>query len=109
MDVLSSARPSSSRAHASSARPSSSGARGSSSRTWIDKEEEEEETDEEADPDYMELGASRMEEALEPTQPSQPSEAARRASSRISRRPGWQNTPEGYIRKGKMAAKRGKK
>jgi hypothetical protein len=107
MDVLSSARASSSRPRASSARPSSSGARASSSRAQI--EEEEEETDEEADPDYMELGASQMEDAPQPTQPSQPSEAARRASSRLSRRPGWQNTPEGYMRKGKTAAKRGKK
>lgn len=103
MDVLSSARPSSSQARASSARPSSSRAR-------IDEQEdEEEETDYDADPDYVELGASQMEDAPQPTQPSQPSEEARRVSSRTIRRPGWQNTPEGYVNRGKMAAKRGKK
>lgn len=69
MDVLSSTRASSSRARASSARPSSSGAGASSSRARIEEEEEEEETDEETDPDYMEFGASQMEEAPQPTQP----------------------------------------
>ena len=98
MDVLSSARPSSSRAGASS------------SRARIDEQEdEEEETDYDADPDYVELGASQMEDAPQPTQPSQPSKEARRVSSRNIRRPGWQNTPEGYVNRGKMAAKRGKK
>ena len=110
MDVLSSARPSSSQARASSARPSSSRAGASSSRARIDEQEdEEEETDYDADPDYVELGASQMEDAPQPTQPSQPSEEARRVSSRNIRRPGWQNTPEGYVNRGKMAAKRGKK
>ena len=98
MDALSSARPSSSRAGASSI------------RARIDEQEdEEEETDYDADPDYVELGASEMEDAPPPTQPYQPSEEARRVSSRTIRRPGWQNTPEGYVNKGKMAAKRGKK
>ena len=54
MDVLSSARPSSSQA-----RPRASSARPSSSRARIDEQEdEEEETDYDADPDYVELGAS---------------------------------------------------
>ena len=77
MDVLSSARPSSSQARASSSRPSSSRARASSSRVRIEKEEDKEETDKEADPDYMELRALQMEDAPQPTQPSQPSEASR--------------------------------
>ena len=109
MDVLSSARPSSSRPRASSARPSSSGAHGSSSRAHIEEDEEEEETDKEADPDYTELGASQTEDAPQPTQPTQSTEETRRASSRNIRRPAWQNTPEGYVRRGKMPAKRGKK
>ena len=110
MDVLSSARPSSSQARASSACPSSSRAGASSSQARIDEQEdEEEETDYDADPDYVELGASQMEDAPPPIQPSQPSEEARRVSSRTIRHPGWQNTPEGYVNRGKMAAKRGKK
>lgn len=105
MDVLSSACPSSSQA-----RPSSSRARPSSSRARIDEQEdEEEETDYDADPDYVELGASQMDDAPQPTQPSHPSEETRRISSRNIRRPGWQSTPEGYVNRGKMPAKRGKK
>ena len=57
----------------------------------------------------LEPGASQMEDAPPPTQPSRLSEEARRVSSRTIRRPGWQNTPEGYVNRGKMAAKRGKK
>ena len=98
MDVLSSARP-----FSSQARPHASYARPSSSRARIDEhEDEEEETDSNADPDYVELGASQMEDAPQPTQPSQPSQEARRVSSRNIRRPGWQNTPEGYINRGKL-------
>ena len=105
MDVLSSARP-----FSSQARPRASSARPSSSRARIDEQEdEEEETYFDADPDYVELGASQMEDAPQPTQPSQPSQEAHRVSSRNIRRPGWQNTREGYVNRGKMAAKRGKK
>ncbi|KAE8805808.1 hypothetical protein D1007_18157 [Hordeum vulgare] len=110
MDVQSSARPSASRPRASSARPSSSGAHVSSSRAHEEEIEEEDESDNEAaDQDYIEFGASQMEDAPQSSQPTQPTEATRRASSRNIRRPGWQNTPEGYVTKGKMAAKRGRK
>ncbi|KAE8804753.1 hypothetical protein D1007_19165 [Hordeum vulgare] len=110
MDVHYSARPSSSRPHASSARPSSSRPRASSSRAHIEEVEEEEEIDNEAaDPYFMEFGASQMEDAPQPTQPTQSTEETRQASSRNTRRPGWQNTPEGYVTKGKMRAKRGRK
>ncbi|KAE8781037.1 hypothetical protein D1007_45746 [Hordeum vulgare] len=110
MDVQSSARPSASRPRASSARPSSSRAHVSSSRAHEEEIEEEDESDNEAaDPDFIEFGASQMEDAPQPSQPTQPMEETRRASSRNIRRPGWQNTPEGYVTKGKMAAKRGRK
>ncbi|KAE8810252.1 hypothetical protein D1007_12978 [Hordeum vulgare] len=111
MDVQSSARPSASRPRASSARPSSSRARAYSSRAHVEEfEEEEEESDNEAaDPDFIEFGASQMEDAPRPSQPTQATEETRRASSRNVRRPGWQNSPEGYVTKGKMAAKRGRK
>ncbi|KAE8772756.1 hypothetical protein D1007_55197 [Hordeum vulgare] len=110
MDVQSSARPSASQPRASSARPSSSGAHVSSSRAHEEEIEEEDESDNEAaDQDYIEFGASQMEDAPQSSQPTQPTEATRRASSRNIRRPGWQNTPEGYVTKGKMAAKRGRK
>lgn len=110
MDVQSSARPSASRPRASSARPSSSGAHVSSSRAHEEEIEEEDESDNEAaDQDYIEFGASQMEDAPQSSQPTQPTEATRRASSRNIRRPGWQNTLEGYVTKGKMAAKRGRK
>ncbi|KAE8817471.1 hypothetical protein D1007_04896 [Hordeum vulgare] len=110
MDVQSSARPSASRSRASSARLSSSRARASSSRAHVEEFEEEEESDNEAaDPNFIEFGASRMEDATQPSQPTQATEETRRASSRNVRRPGWQNTPEGYVTKGKMAAKRGRK
>ncbi|KAE8806088.1 hypothetical protein D1007_17766 [Hordeum vulgare] len=110
MDVQSSARPSSSRPRASSARPSSSRAHASSSRAHVEEIEEEEESDNEAaDPDFIEFGASQMEDAPQPSQPTQPTDETRRASSRNVRRRGWQNTPEGYVTKGKMAAKRGRK
>ncbi|KAE8808874.1 hypothetical protein D1007_14626 [Hordeum vulgare] len=98
MDVQSSARPSSSRAHVSS------------SRAHEEETEEEDESDNEAaDPDFIEFGALQMEDAPQSSQPTQPTEETRRASSRNIRRPGWQNTPEGYVTKGKMAAKRGRK
>ncbi|KAE8777729.1 hypothetical protein D1007_49469 [Hordeum vulgare] len=106
MDVHSSARPSSSRPCVSSAHPSSSQPR---AQYRIEEVEEEEESDKEADPDFMEFGASQMEDAPRPTQPTQSIEETRRASSRNIRRPGWHNTPEGYVTKGKMPAKRGKK
>ncbi|KAE8798975.1 hypothetical protein D1007_25698 [Hordeum vulgare] len=110
MDVQSSARPSSSRPRASSARPSSSRTHASSSRAHEEEIEEEEESDNEAAfPDFIEFGASQMEDAPQSSQPTQPTEETRRASSRNIRRPGWQNTPEGYVTKGKMAAKRGRK
>ncbi|KAE8788487.1 hypothetical protein D1007_37408 [Hordeum vulgare] len=111
MDVQSSARPCASRPRASSARPSSSRARASSSRAHVEEfEEEEEESDNEAaDPDFIEFGASQMEDAPQPSQPTQATEETCRASSRNVRRPGWQNTPEGYVTKDKMAAKRGRK
>ncbi|KAE8814520.1 hypothetical protein D1007_08031 [Hordeum vulgare] len=105
-----SARPSSGRPWATSARPSSSRPRASSSRAHAEEFEEEEESDDEAvDPDFFEFGASQTEDAPQPSQPTQPTEETRRASSRNITRPGWQNTPEGYITKGKMAAKRGRK
>ncbi|KAE8819833.1 Serine/threonine-protein phosphatase 7 [Hordeum vulgare] len=108
MDVQSSARPSASRPWASSARPPSSRAHVSSSRAHEEEIEEEDESDNEAaDPDFIEFGASQMDDAPQPSQPTQPTEETRRASSRNIRRPGWQNTPEGYVTKGKMAAKRG--
>ncbi|KAE8799108.1 hypothetical protein D1007_25581 [Hordeum vulgare] len=50
-----------------------------------------------------------MEDAPQPSQPTQPTEETRRASSRNVRRPGSQNTPEGYVTKGKLAAKSGRK
>ncbi|KAE8794673.1 hypothetical protein D1007_30717 [Hordeum vulgare] len=110
MDVHSSARPSASRPRASSARPSSSRAHVSSSRAHEEEIEEEEESDNEAaDLDFIEFGASQMEDAPQPSQPTQPTEETRRASSRNIRRPSWQNTPEGYVTKGKMDAKRGRK
>ncbi|KAE8772724.1 transposon protein, putative, Mutator sub-class [Hordeum vulgare] len=110
MDVQSSARPSSSRPQASSARPSSSRPRASSIQAHIDEVEEEEETDNKAvDPNFIEFGASRMEDAPQPSQPTQSTEETRRASSRNIQRPGRQNTPEGYVTKGKMAAKIGRK
>ncbi|KAE8806973.1 hypothetical protein D1007_16839 [Hordeum vulgare] len=110
MDVQSSARPSASRPRASSARSSSSRAHVSSSRAHEEEIEEEDESDNEAaDPDFIEFGASQMDDAPQPSQPTQPTEKTRRASSRNIRRPGWQNTPEGYVTKGKMAAKRGRK
>ncbi|KAE8812338.1 hypothetical protein D1007_10695 [Hordeum vulgare] len=110
MDVQSSARPSASRPRSSSARPSSSRAHASSSRAHVEAIEEEEESDNEAaDPDFIEFGALQMEDAPQPSQPTQPMEETRRASSRNIRHPGWQNTREGYITKGKMAAKRGRK
>ncbi|KAE8774644.1 hypothetical protein D1007_52876 [Hordeum vulgare] len=110
MDVQSSARPSASRPRGSSARPSSSGAHVSSSRAHEEEIEEEDESDNKAaDQDFIEFGASQMEDAPQSSQPTQPTEATRRASSRNIRRPGWQNTPEGYVTKGKMAAKRGRK
>ncbi|KAI5014612.1 hypothetical protein ZWY2020_056002 [Hordeum vulgare] len=110
MDVQSSARPSSSRPRASSARPSSSRPHASSSRAHEEEiEEEEESNNEAADPDFIEFGASQMEDAPQPSQPTQPTEETRRASSRNIRRPGWHNTPEGYVTKGKMTAKRGRK
>ncbi|KAE8787490.1 hypothetical protein D1007_38548 [Hordeum vulgare] len=109
MDVLSSARPSSSRPHDSSARSSSSGAHGSSRRAQFEEDEQEEETDKEADPDYMELGASQTEDSPQPTQPTQSTKETHRASSRNIRCPSWRNTPEGYVNKGKIPAKRGKK
>uniref|UniRef100_A0A8I7B9N9 Aminotransferase-like plant mobile domain-containing protein n=1 Tax=Hordeum vulgare subsp. vulgare TaxID=112509 RepID=A0A8I7B9N9_HORVV len=108
MDVQSSARPCASRPWASSARPPSSRAHVSSSRAHEEEIEEEDESDNEAaDPDFIEFGASQMDDAPQPSQPTQPTEETRRASSRNIRRPGWQNTPEGYVTKGKMAAKRG--
>ena len=98
MDVQSSARPSASRPRASSARPSSSGAHVSSSRAHEEEIEEEDESDNEAaDPDFIEFGASYTEDAPQPSQPTQAIEETRRASSRNIRRPGWQNTPEGYV------------
>ncbi|XP_044965344.1 serine/threonine-protein phosphatase 7 long form homolog [Hordeum vulgare subsp. vulgare] len=98
MDVHSSARPSSSRPHASS------------SEAHIEEVEEEEETDNEAaDSEFMEFWASQTEDAPQPSQPTQSTEETRRASSRNIRRPGWQNTPDGYVTKGKMVAKRGRK
>ncbi|KAE8817494.1 hypothetical protein D1007_04921 [Hordeum vulgare] len=110
MDMQSSARSSSSRPHATSARPSSRRPRASSSRAHVEEFEEEEETDDEAaDPDFFEFGASQMEDAPQPSPPTHPTEETRQASSRNIRRPGWQNTPEGYVTKGKMAAKRGRK
>ncbi|KAE8785884.1 hypothetical protein D1007_40401 [Hordeum vulgare] len=110
MDVQSSARPSASRPRASSARPSSSRAHVSSSRAHEEEIEEEDESDNEAaDPDFIEFGASQIEDAPQSSQPTQPTEETRRASSRNIGRPGWQNTPEGYVTKGKMAAKRGRK
>ncbi|KAE8814997.1 hypothetical protein D1007_07711 [Hordeum vulgare] len=110
MDVQSSARPSGSRPRSSSVRPSSSRAYASSRRAHVEEIEEEEESDNEAaDPDFIEFGASQMEDAPQPSQPTQATEETRRASSRNIRRPGWQNTPEGYVTKGKMAAKRGRK
>ncbi|KAE8771315.1 hypothetical protein D1007_56838 [Hordeum vulgare] len=110
MDVQSFARPSASRPRASSARPSSSRAHVSSSRAHEEEIEEEDESDNEAaDPDFIEFGASQMEDAPQSSQPTQPTEETRQASSRNIRRPGWQNTPEGYVTKGKMAAKRGRK
>ncbi|KAE8812652.1 Serine/threonine-protein phosphatase 7 long form-like protein [Hordeum vulgare] len=64
MDVQSSARPSASRPRSSSARPSSSRAHASSSRAHVEEIEEEEESDNEAaDPDFIEFGASQMEDA----------------------------------------------
>ncbi|KAE8799610.1 hypothetical protein D1007_24989 [Hordeum vulgare] len=109
-DVQSSARPSASRPRASSARPSSSRARASSSRAHVEEFEEEEESDNEAaDPDFIEFGDSQKEDAPQPSQPTQATEETRRASSRNVRRPGWQNTPVGYVTKGKMSAKRGRK
>ncbi|KAE8787429.1 hypothetical protein D1007_38593 [Hordeum vulgare] len=81
MDVQSSARPSASRPRASSARPSSSRARASSSRAHVEEFEEEEESDNEAaDPDFIEFGASQMEDAPQPSQPTQATEETRRAS-----------------------------
>ncbi|KAE8790118.1 hypothetical protein D1007_35633 [Hordeum vulgare] len=110
MDVQSSARPSASRPRSSFARPYSSRAHVSSSRAHVEKIEEEEELDNEvADPNFIEFGASRMEDAPQRSQPTQPMEETRRASSRNIRRPSWQNTPEGYVTKGKMAAKIGRK
>ncbi|KAE8768330.1 hypothetical protein D1007_60207 [Hordeum vulgare] len=110
MDVQSSARPFASRPRASSARPSSSRAHVSSSRAHEEEIEEEDESDNEAaDPDFIEFGASQMEDDLQSSQPTQPTEETRRASSRNIRRPGWPNTLEGYVTKGKMAAKRGMK
>ncbi|KAE8792179.1 hypothetical protein D1007_33337 [Hordeum vulgare] len=111
MDVQSSARPSASRPRSSSARPSSSRARAYSSRAHVEEfEEEEQESDNEAaDPDFIEFGASQMEDAPQPSQPTQAAEETRRASSRNVRCPGWQNTREGYVTKGKMDAKRGRK
>ncbi|KAI5008106.1 hypothetical protein ZWY2020_009154 [Hordeum vulgare] len=104
MDVQSSARPSASRPRASFR------AHVSSSRAHEEEIEEEDESDNEAaDPDFIEFGASQMDDAPQPSQPTQPTEKTRRASSRNIRRPGWQNTPEGYVTKGKMAAKRGRK
>ncbi|KAI4991030.1 hypothetical protein ZWY2020_039401 [Hordeum vulgare] len=95
-------------ATASSAVCLSSRAHVSSSRAHEEEIEEEDESDNEAtDPDFIEFGASQMEDAPQPSQPTQPTEETRRASSRNIRRPGWQNTPEGYVTKGKMAAKRG--
>ncbi|KAE8790348.1 hypothetical protein D1007_35304 [Hordeum vulgare] len=72
-------------------------------------EEEDESDNEAADPDFIEFGASQMDDAPQPSQPTQPTEETCRASSRNIRRPGWQNTQEGYVTKGKMAAKRGRK
>uniref|UniRef100_A0A8I7BGK5 Aminotransferase-like plant mobile domain-containing protein n=1 Tax=Hordeum vulgare subsp. vulgare TaxID=112509 RepID=A0A8I7BGK5_HORVV len=110
MDVQSSARPFASRPRSSSAHPSSSRAHASSSRAHVEEIEEKEESDNEAaDPDFIEFGASYTEDAPQPSQPTQAIEETRRASSRNIRRPGWQNTPEGYVTKGKMAAKRGRK
>ncbi|KAE8778508.1 hypothetical protein D1007_48528 [Hordeum vulgare] len=110
MDVQSSARPFASRPRSSSAHPSSSRAHASSSRAHVEEIEEKEESDNEAaDPDFIEFGASYTEDAPQPSQPTQVIEETRRASSRNIRRPGWQNTPEGYVTKGKMAAKRGRK
>ncbi|KAE8784275.1 hypothetical protein D1007_42197 [Hordeum vulgare] len=111
MDVQSSARPSASRPRASSARTCSSRARAYSSRAHVEEfEEEEKESDNEAaDPDFIEFGALQMEDAPQPSQPTQMTKETRRASSRNVRRPSWQNTPEGYVTKGKMAAKRGRK
>ncbi|KAE8774980.1 hypothetical protein D1007_52558 [Hordeum vulgare] len=106
MDVQSSARPSSSRPRATSARPSSSRPHASSSRAHVEEFEEEEETDDEAaDPNFFEFGALQTEDAPQPSQPTQPTEETRRASSRNIR----QNTPKGYVTKGKMATKRGRK
>ncbi|KAE8803131.1 hypothetical protein D1007_21033 [Hordeum vulgare] len=110
MDVQSSARLAASWPRASSARSSSSGAHVSSSRAHEEEIEEEDESDNKAaDQDFIEFGASQMEDAPQSSQPTQPTEATRRASSRNIRRPGWQNTPEGYVTNGKMAAKRGGK
>ncbi|KAE8817416.1 Serine/threonine-protein phosphatase 7 long form-like protein [Hordeum vulgare] len=64
MDVQSSARPSASRPRASSARPSLSRAHVSSSRAHEEEIEEEDESDNEAaDPDFIEFGASQMNDA----------------------------------------------
>ncbi|KAE8788650.1 hypothetical protein D1007_37218 [Hordeum vulgare] len=89
---------------------SSSRAHASSSRAHVEEFEEEEESDNEAtDPYFIEFGASKMEDAPQPSQSTQAMEETRQASSRNIRRPGWQNTPEGYVSKGKMAGKRGRK
>ncbi|KAE8781492.1 hypothetical protein D1007_45181 [Hordeum vulgare] len=71
MDVQSSARPSSSRPRASSALPSSSRALASSRQAHEEEIEEEEESDNEAaDPDFIEFGASQMEDTPQPSQPT---------------------------------------